>query len=120
MLFHMIDQDSLAIDLMVGQHVQDHSRALVFVLQVRRVNEYRLVVSNRQFHVLLENDCFVAGVFVEPNFSDSEYIRTVEKFWNELEYFTGEFDVFGFFGVDAQPSEMLNAVLGGTFLASVS
>ena len=64
-LFHMVNQNSGPVHRrVIGQHVQNHSRALILVFQVRRVNQYLLVVFYRQFHVLLKDCRLVGRVFI--------------------------------------------------------
>ncbi|TXT35189.1 MAG: hypothetical protein FD138_1469 [Planctomycetota bacterium] len=59
--------------------------------------------------MLLEDDRLVLRVLVEPDLADAEHSRLVDELRDHLDDFTREFDVFGFLGVDAEPSVVLDA-----------
>ena len=85
------------------EHVDDHPRALVLVLQVRRVDEDQLVRLRRQVEVLLKDGRLVGGVLVQPDLADAEHVRLLEELGDQRDDFARERDVLGFLGVDAQP-----------------
>ena len=60
------------------EHVDDHARALVLVLQVRRVDEDQLVGLHGQVDVFLEDGGLVARVLVEADLADAEDVGPVE------------------------------------------
>ena len=74
-----------------------------------------LIVLDSQVQVFLEDSTFVRGVFIESDFSDSQYIGAVQEFRNHGNDFTGERDVFGFLGIDTEPGKMLDSVLSSSF-----
>ena len=63
-----------------GQRLDDDLRALVLVLEVRRVDVDRLLVANGQVDVVLEGRQLVAGDAVEADLADAEHVRPVEEF----------------------------------------
>ena len=77
-LLDVIDADALRLDAaVVLEHVDDHPRALVLVLQVRRVDEDQLVGLHRQIDVFLKDGGLVAGVLVEADLADAEDVGLV-------------------------------------------
>ena len=100
---------------MRGQHIEDHSRSLVFVFQVGGVNQNLLVVFQRQLDMFLENDRLVSRVLVQSDFANSQHVGAIQKIGNQIEDFTRELDVVGFLGIDAQPCVMPDSILGSTF-----
>jgi hypothetical protein len=73
-----------------------------------------LVVIGRQLKVFFENEPFVAAVFIQANLADPENVRLGEKIRDEGDDVIGEGSVFGFLGVDAEPSVMREVIFGGT------
>jgi len=63
--------------------------------------------------MLFEDGEFVFSIFIEADFTDTENIRFVDEFRDDLHYFSSESGVFGFFGVDAEPAVVVDAVFGG-------
>ena len=73
-------QHALRLDApVVLEHVDDHPRALVLVLQVRRVDEDQLVGLHRQVDVLLEDGRLVGRVLVEADLADAEHVRASSR-----------------------------------------
>ena len=95
-------------------HVEDHPGARVFVVEMRCVDEDLLIVFNGQINMFEKNGRFVARVLVQANFADTQHVGTIQELRNYLEYLAGQVHVFGFFGVDAEPCEVLDAVLRGS------
>ena len=74
-LLNVVDESSFGLDpRIVEQHVDDHSRAFVLILKVRRVDENQLFRFQSQFHVLPENLRFILCVLVEPDFADAKHV----------------------------------------------
>ena len=74
MLFDVVDQHAAAIDVReIGEHIENHSRAVVFIFQVRRVNQDLLIEFFGQLNVFQKHDRFVARVFVEADFADAQH-----------------------------------------------
>lgn len=110
MLLNVIDANPFRADAGVPiEHVQNHARALIFVLQVRRVDKDQFLRLRRQFDVLQEHGAFIAGVLVEANFPYPQHIGLSQIAWNELDDFSSQGDIFRLFGIDAEPRVMLNA-----------
>src|SRR5262249_49245263 len=111
-----IDADAGGVDAaVVLEHVDDHPRALVLVLEVWGVDEDQLVGAGGEGEVLLEDDGLVAGGLVEADLADTPDIWLVEVVGDDGDDLAGEADVLGLLGVDAQPAEVADAELGGAF-----
>lgn len=114
--FAVVDEDAGGVDAgVVFEDGADDLGAFVFVDEVGGVDEDGLVVLGGEVDVFFEDGDFVAGVFVEADFADAEDVGVGEEGGDEFEDFAGEVEVFGFLGVDAEPGEVLDAVLGGAF-----
>lgn len=96
----------------VAEHIQDHPGTLELILEVRRVDQNLLVEFDGKIEMLHENRGFVAGVFVEPDLTDSEHPRSVEELGDHGDDFPRQGDIFRFLGVNAEPSVVLNTELG--------
>jgi hypothetical protein len=67
-LLDVIDEHATAVEPAVAnEHIENHPRSLVFVLQVRRVDENLLVVFHGQLQMLQEDDRLIARIFVEAD-----------------------------------------------------
>ena len=78
--FDVVDEDARSVDAAIGtEHIEDHARSLVFVLEVRRMDQDRLVVGDGEVDMLEEDGGFVPGVLVESDFSDTQDVRPVEE-----------------------------------------
>ena len=64
--------------------------------------------------VLLEDEGFVGGVFIEADFADAQDGGAGEKAGDFGEDFLGFAEVLGFFGIEADPGVVVDAELGGT------
>ncbi len=114
--FHVIDKHPFAADAAVArEHVEDHACALVFILQVGRVDQDLFVGLHREIDMFEKNRGFVASVFVEADLANSEHAGAIEELGNHRDYFAGQRHVFGFFRIDAEPRVVLDAVPTGTF-----
>ncbi len=114
--FDVVDDDALGFDGRVGfQHVDDEVGAFELIFEMGGVDEDELVVIDGELDVFLEDEDFVAGILVETDFSDAEHVGFLEELGDDGEDFSGEGDVFGLFGVDAEPGEMREPELGGAF-----
>ncbi len=112
----VIDDDAGGIDAGIGKEdVDDEAGAFEFVFEVGGVDEDQLVVASGEIDVLFEDLELVAGVFVETDFADAEDVGAVEELRNQGEDIVGEFEVFRFFRVDAEPAEVGEAEFGGAF-----
>jgi hypothetical protein len=72
----VVDDDLRAVEFgEVRQRIEREAGALELVLEVRRVDEDRQVVIERELDVLLEDGQLVAGVLVEADLADAEHGR---------------------------------------------
>ena len=132
-LFDVVDQDAPGIEgaAEVFEHVENHARALEFVLEVRRVDEDEVMLAHGagvaagrcaggvegvdgKLHMLLEDFGLVGGVFVEADFADAQDRGAAEESGDFGEDFAGFAEVFGLLGIQADPAVMLDAELCGT------
>ena len=109
-----------SIAAVVPEHVEDHPRALVLVLQVRRVDEDQLVGPDGQVEVLQEDGRLVARVLVEADLADAQHAGPVEELGDHRDHLARQRDVLGLLGVDAQPAVMLDAVTAAARFGSNS
>ncbi len=115
MLFDVVDQDAATVNSRIAtQHIQDHTRSLILVFQVGRVDQDLLVVPDGQFHVLKKDGRFVLRILVQSDLADSQDVGAVQKLRDHRQHFARERNVLSFLRVDAQPSEVLNPELSGT------
>ena len=77
------------------------------------MNENELIVPRREVHVHFEYGHFVAGLFVQPNLTDTEHVGAFEKLGYERDDFAREPDIFRLLGIDAQPSKVRQPKSGG-------
>src|SRR4051812_5360964 len=69
----MIDHHALRVDLAVApEHVDRDSRALVLVLEMRRVNQDQLPVLDRELDLVGIGRDLVSRDAVQPDFADAE------------------------------------------------
>ena len=107
----MINQDTTWVDgWLVADRFHDQSCAFLFVFEVRRVDQDESLMLGRNFEMFFKNTELIFGVFVEAYFADAQNIVFWKKFGDDLHDFPGEADILGLFGVDAKPSEMVDAV----------
>ena len=110
----MVDADPLGLDPgVVADHIQDHPRPLVFVRQVRRVDQHQLIGPPGKVEVIEKHRRFVPRVLVQTNLADPENPRLVEKLGDQRDHRAGELDILGLLGVDAKPGLMVDPVQGG-------
>ena len=110
MLLDVVDQTRSRLDAaVVLEHVHDHPRALVLVLQVRRVDQDQLVGLHGQVDVLLEDGRLVARVLVQADLADAQHVGLVEELGDHGDHLARQRDVLGLLGVDAQPGVVLDA-----------
>ena len=113
-LLNMVNQNARGIYFsMRGNCVQDKSRALEFVLQVRRVDEHKRIVSRGNFQMLLEHGQLRFAVAVQTNLANAKHIGSRQKIRNHAHHFARKAVVLGLFGIDANPRVVRNAVRGG-------
>ena len=78
-LLDMVNEHALGGQAgVLGDHIQDHARAFVFVLEVRGVYEDQLAAGGGQVEMLLEDRGLVGRIFVKADFADAQDVRTVE------------------------------------------
>ena len=73
-LLNMVDQDPARVDPGILERIDDQQGALEFVLEVGRVNKDQAIEPLRNLDLFLQDLEFVAGVFVEPDLTDSEHV----------------------------------------------
>jgi hypothetical protein len=91
------------------EHVHDHPRALVLVLQVGRVDEHEFVRRHGQVEVLLEDRRLVGGVLVQADLADAEHVGASRNS-GMSDDLARQRDVLGLLGVDAEPRSSADAV----------
>ena len=79
---------------------------------MRRVDQDELIVARSKIDVPFQHFQFIARVFVQTDFADAQHIRAVQELGNNVDDLLGQFEVLGFFGVDAQPAKVGQAELG--------
>src|SRR5690606_16196015 len=110
----VVDDHAAGLDTGVrGEHVEDEVGALELVLEVRRVDENQLAVLHREVDVGLEHSHFIARIPVQPNLTDAENVRSVEKLGNHLEHGACESEVLGLLRIEAEPAIMRQAEFRG-------
>ena len=67
----------------------------------------------RQVDQFQQRGHFVLGALVQADLADAQHAGAVEKLGQQGDHFAGEGDVFGLLGVDAHPSIVADAVVGG-------
>ena len=70
-----------------------------------------LIVLDCQFNMFHEDGSFVFGVFVQTDFADPQHVFALQELGDHLDYLARQFDVFGFFGINAKPCVMLDSIL---------
>ena len=114
-LLHVVNQHTAGLDAgVVRDHVEEEAGALELVLEVRRVHEDELAGARGEVHVHLEHAQLVARILVQPDLADPEHAGPVEELRDDPDDILGELHILGFLGVDAEPAEVRQAVLGGT------
>ncbi len=112
--FHVIHQDAVGLQPRVtDQHIQDHSRAQILVVQVRRVDQDQLVVLGGQVQVFQKYDGFILGILVQPDLADAQNVGPIQELGDHRDHLARQFHIFSFFGIDAQPGVMRDSVVGG-------
>ena len=112
MLLDVVDQNARAVySRVVTQHVENHARPRVLVLQVRSVNEYLFVGAVGQIKVLQEYGRFISRVLVQSDFADTEDAGTVEKLGNHGDDFAGQGDILRFLSIDTKPGVVLDSII---------
>ena len=115
MFFNVINQDSTRIDgRLVPHRFHDQSGSLLFVFEVWGVHENESLVLGCDLEVFFQDAQLVFGVLVEPNFSDPQNVVFGQEFGDHLHHFSGKANIFSFFWIDTQPSEMVDAVGAGS------
>src|SRR5262245_20356770 len=57
---------------------------------------------------------FVARILIEADLADSQYVGAVQEFWNQSDNVASQSNIFGFFWINAKPTIMRQAELGGS------
>ena len=109
----VIDNDAIAIDTGIVEGVENESGPFEFVLEVRGMDEDGAIKFLGEIDVFFEDRELVLGVFVETNFSDAKDVRLVDEIGDQGHHLAGKDGIFGLLGIDAEPTEMLDAELGG-------
>ena len=68
---------------------------------MRRVHENQLLMARGEIHLHFEYAQFVPRIFVQPDLSDAENIRAIQKFRDQRDDFLRELHVLRFLGIDA-------------------
>src|SRR4051812_13047356 len=80
-----------------------------------RVDEDQLIVAGGEVDMHFQNFYFVPGIFIQADFTDSQDVGTIQKFRDDGDNILGEFYIFGFLGIDAEPREMWEPEFRGAF-----
>src|SRR5689334_21737964 len=67
----------------------------------------------RKVNVLFQNLEFIATVFVQPDFANAEDVWAIEELWDDRKDIVRQFNIFRFFGIDAEPTKMLESKFRG-------
>lgn len=103
--FDVIDDDTAGVEFGPRKKgIEDQFCALEFVLKMRGVDQDELLMLQGQIDLPFQNGDFVAAVFVESDFANAKDIGFLEEFRNQGNDIAGNGQIFGFFGVDAEPT----------------
>src|SRR5207253_3085293 len=92
----------------------NHFCSLILIFQVWRMDMNELLVAQCQVNMVDEGRYFVACHAVNSDLTNSKHIRSVQELRNHLQYLPRQFSVLAFFGIEAQPAIVLNAVFRST------
>ena len=112
MLFDVVDQHPARIDRGIPQGSENQAGALELVFKMGRMDQDQLIVATGDLDLLLENHELVARILVQPDLSDAEHIRAVEKLGDQRHHLPSKAGVLRLFGVDAEPAIVRDSIAG--------
>src|SRR5579872_223322 len=114
MLLGMVDHHPARRDHVVtAQRVDRDARALVLVLQVRRVDMDQLAVRERDLHVVAKRRHLVPSYAVHTDLADAEHGWPLQKLRYASEHLRCHSAVVTLLRVHADPREVTDTILGG-------